>query len=240
MDNDVIKKRLIELMNINENDFISISDIKKKYLISEFKLSGLNKNSKDEDFVKLLNLNHISGIELIYKGKNIYVCKHNSSQMILNQLIRMKNTNPPTLLSLLKKLKPLKKKDYISTINLLIDKQLIKVSFKNDFSINSPTVYLHLLQEKKQSLNMDEDIHLFKKGYDFIGKGRGFVRIHRIREYLKWDRDRFDNVLKKLINDFIIELHGGDPSIMTKAEIDDSYVDPKTGLLFITVSWWSK
>lgn len=228
-------------MDKNAKDFISIADIKKQFSIADLRSVGLNKNSKNPDVVSSLKLNHIKGLEIINKGKIAYVCRHKPSQMILNQLLRMKHTGKnATLLDLFRKFAPLKKDDYIQTINQLIDDNLIKSSFKNNFSKSSPTVFLHLLQEKKLSINLDDDIQSFKKAYDFIGKGRGFVRIHRIREYLKWDRDRFETVLKKLTHDLIIELHGGDPSIMTEIEIENSYVDPRTGFLFITLTWWGK
>jgi len=241
MDNNTIKERLLALMDKNAKDFLSITDIKKGLSIADLKSVSLNRNSKNPDVINQLKLSSINGLELIYKGKSVYVCRHKPSQMILNLLLRMKHTNKKaSLLDLLRKITPLKKDVYIQNINKLIDDKLIKNSFKDTFSKSSPTVYLYLLKENKPAINLDDDILSFKKAYDFIGKGRGFVRIHRIREYLNWDRNRFDSVLKKLTHDLIIELHGGDPSIMTKAEIEDSYVDPRTGFLFITMTWWGK
>lgn len=78
----------------------------------------------------------------------------------------------------------------------------------------------------------------FRAAYDKIGNGRGFVRIHKIREQLNWSREQFEKVLKSLIHDLTIELHGGDPSIMSEQEIDDSYIDPRTNFLFITLTFW--
>ncbi|MCI0526980.1 MAG: hypothetical protein L0Y56_05930, partial [Nitrospira sp.] len=69
-----------------------------------------------------------------------------------------------------------------------------------------------------------------------VGKGRGFVRIHRIRELLNWTRERFDRVLMDLMADYIIELHGGDPSILTEQEIRNSFMD-ENGMLYITLTW---
>ncbi len=79
------------------------------------------------------------------------------------------------------------------------------------------------------------DEELFYEAYLAIGKGRDFVRIHRIRERLGWGEERFDGVLIDLARKFEIELHGGDPSSMTKEEIRGSYVDG-TGWLYIAVS----
>lgn len=79
----------------------------------------------------------------------------------------------------------------------------------------------------------------FKAAYNKVGKGQNFVRIHRIREYLNWDREHFDNTLKELMADYTIELHGGDPSIMTEKEIKNSFTD-EHGVLYINLTWWGE
>jgi hypothetical protein len=43
----------------------------------------------------------------------------------------------------------------------------------------------------------------------------------------------------ELMADYTIELHGGDPSIMTEQEIRDSYTD-ENGLLYINLTWWGE
>ncbi|KPA18560.1 hypothetical protein MHK_001222 [Candidatus Magnetomorum sp. HK-1] len=95
--------------------------------------------------------------------------------------------------------------------------------------------YIELNEDTPES-----KIKAFKAAYDKIGNGRGFVRIHKIRERLKWSQKEFEKVLKDLIHDLTIEVSGGDPSIMSEKEIEDSYIDPRTGFLFITLTWWGK
>jgi hypothetical protein len=68
------------------------------------------------------------------------------------------------------------------------------------------------------------------------GEGR-FVRIYRIRCKLNWSREKFDRVLTDLLADYAVEVHRGDPSILTEQEIKDSYKD-ENGTLYITLSWW--
>ncbi len=50
-------------------------------------------------------------------------------------------------------------------------------------------------------------------------QGRGFVRIHRLREHLGWPRERFDQSLQELWSAYIIKLHDGNASQMTEEEI---------------------
>ncbi len=81
------------------------------------------------------------------------------------------------------------------------------------------------------------DRRAFRAEYDRIGKGRGFVRIHRIRDFLNWPDAKFDRVLTGLMADGTVEIHQGDPSAMTEKEIRDSYTD-ETGTLYITLTFW--
>ena len=76
----------------------------------------------------------------------------------------------------------------------------------------------------------------FKAAYDEVGQGRDFVRIHRLRDILRWPRARFDQVLADLRADYTVELHGGDPSLLTPADVYDSFQDAH-GTLYITLSW---
>lgn len=75
----------------------------------------------------------------------------------------------------------------------------------------------------------------FKAAYATVGKGRSFVRIHRIREHLGWERSRFDRTLARLRKKRIIQIQGGNPSEMTDQEIKDSFTDVN-GMVFYTVS----
>jgi hypothetical protein len=76
----------------------------------------------------------------------------------------------------------------------------------------------------------------FYQAYLAVGHGRNFVRIHRLRSSLAWSRDRFDTVVRQLAAASVIELHEGDPSRMTAAEIADSYQEPG-GMLSLCMSW---
>lgn len=76
----------------------------------------------------------------------------------------------------------------------------------------------------------------WRAAYNAVGKGEGFVRLHRIREALGWSHEEFDRVLETLVAGYHVELHGGDPSRLSKAEVADSYQDAR-GTLYLTVSW---
>ena len=56
------------------------------------------------------------------------------------------------------------------------------------------------------------------------------------RDALPWPRERFDGVLRALLADYTVELHGGDPSVMTEEELRHSFTDAD-GTLYIALSW---
>lgn len=104
------------------------------------------------------------------------------------------------------------------------------------------------LEGKEERLSLDENPtpmstpearKQWRAAYHEVGKGRGFVRLHRIREVLGWPHDEFDRVLETLVSGYHVELHGGDPSTLSAAEVADSYQDSR-GTLYLTVSWRSK
>src|SRR5262249_36125153 len=79
----------------------------------------------------------------------------------------------------------------------------------------------------------------FQAAYNEVGHGRSFVRIHRLRDALPWSRERFERVLRALVADYTVELHGGDPSGMTAEELRQSFT-AADGTLYIALSWRGK
>ncbi len=65
----------------------------------------------------------------------------------------------------------------------------------------------------------------FREAFYALDKGRIFVRICDLRRELNWPREVFDEMLRKLRDEEIIQLHVGDDSLMTTDEINDCFVD---------------
>ncbi|MFQ5796444.1 MAG: hypothetical protein ACE5JP_15540 [Candidatus Bipolaricaulia bacterium] len=80
-----------------------------------------------------------------------------------------------------------------------------------------------------------DDHTALRRAYDAMGEGRGFVRIHRLREEPGWSRERFDRVLEELTSAYVIEPHGGDSSKMTEEEMRHTYQEG-SGTLYLTLS----
>ncbi|MBF0451790.1 MAG: hypothetical protein HQK75_13890, partial [Candidatus Magnetomorum sp.] len=111
----------------------------------------------------------------------------------------------------------------------LTPKHTLKLSLNKTFQESQ---ILNHVQENQN----DDDRTLMKRAYQDVCNGRIYVRIHEVRDYLKWSRDRFDRTLESLAGDFVIQLHYGDPSILTENELKNSYMDDE-GEICITLTW---
>ena len=63
-----------------------------------------------------------------------------------------------------------------------------------------------------------------------------FVRICDLRRRLGWPREVFDDMLRRLNDEEVIQLHAGDVSLMTREQVEDSFVD-ENGFMMGTMTW---
>jgi hypothetical protein len=174
--------------------------------------------------------------------KATYVGKNMSSEEMIAQII---DNHPDISLKLICQKIPLTRQHAIDTINMLIsagiilprlnDKMNVFFTLKDPAFAKSENIHAKI-KEHEKFYSDEREIAEFHNAYKSVGKGRNFVRIHRIRESLQWPEKTFDNVLTSLMKNYTVELHGGDPSTMSEKEIADSYKD-ENGRLFLTISW---
>ena len=82
---------------------------------------------------------------------------------------------------------------------------------------------------------LDRNQALFLSALDTVRGAKEAARIHLVRRYLGWDKKRFDEALTILRRYYCIDLHLGDPSIMSKEEVADCFIDVH-GTLYISMS----
>jgi len=131
---------------------------------------------------------------------------------------------------------PLSKRHYITALNDLLGTGTVVCTFKDN---HMPMLHLsssHAPAQDTAQASPEDDRLALHTAYNTVGHGRSFVRIHRLRDALPWPRERFDEVLRALLADYTVELHGGDPSVMTEEELRHSFTDAD-GTLYIALSW---
>ena len=77
---------------------------------------------------------------------------------------------------------------------------------------------------------------MFQTAFENLDRGRIFVRICNMRRELGWSEDRFDNLLRKLRSEGVIQLHAGDVSTMTEEDVNLSYTD-ENNFFYATMTW---
>ena len=76
----------------------------------------------------------------------------------------------------------------------------------------------------------------FREAFNESDKGRTFVRIFRMRRYLGWPREVFDNMVMNLLREGKIFVHPAEPTVLKPDEYDDSFRD-EFGDMNGTVTW---
>ena len=169
----------------------------------------------------------------VYHGPtSIYIGqKRSPAELILQRVQQHPGISPKQLgLGL-----PLSKRHYITALNNLLSTGTVVCTFKDNLM---PMLRLssHAPVQGTAQASTEDDHLVFHTAYNTVGHGRSFVRIHRLRDALAWPRARFDGVLRALLADYTVELHGGDPSVMTEEELRHSFTDAD-GTLYIALSW---
>lgn len=166
------------------------------------------------------------GRRTLYLGLNLRV-----DEVILHKLRQSTHLSSKQLQNQL----PYKNADFIAGLNKLLKEQ--KVTCELHSKTHAPRlVSLNQTPRKWNKQHTDNDEALFQAAFRTVGQGRQFVRIHEIRDFLSWPKDRFNSTLEKLKTALVIQLQGGDPKLLTKEELDKSYTDDK-GRLRIIVNW---
>jgi hypothetical protein len=183
----------------------------------------------------------------VYRGSRaIYIGqKHSPVELILHRVRQSPGISPKQLSLGL----PLPKHSAIAALNTLLEAGTIICTFKDThlpvlhMSRHTPgataSAQGEALPQDMVQANGGNEPAAFQTAYNEVGHGRSFVRIHRLRDALPWPRERFERVLRDLVADYTIELHGGDPSVMTAEELRQSFT-AADGTLYIALSWRGK
>ncbi len=185
----------------------------------------------------------------VYKGSRSTYIGHTLSpeDLILRRIEQKPGVSSKQLGTQL----PMAKKPYIVALNALLKSGAVVCTLREDHTPCLLLAATHIPLSETLSVAPGDvrmafkDAHdvapgdvrmAFKDAYDKVGQGRDFVRIHRLRDALGWSREHFDQVVLDLMADYTVELHGGDPSLLTAADLRDSFTAPH-GTLYITLSW---
>lgn len=239
MENNIIpdiEKQISDLLNKEKKDYLTATQIRNGLPASALKHFRLTKKSGTADVLKKLRPYFGNSLQEYQGPKYKYV----GYKMPLEKIILKKIRENPGMSSFkLKNSVPVINRIFVEHLHNLIKAGTIVLTLREKDHVPLLKV---TDEDKKTSEIIEEtldDQAAFKAAYDFVSKGRRLVYIHQVRKQLNWPHYHFDRVLADLRKECVIELHGGDPSVMDEKEIQDSFMDEK-GMLYISVSWRSK
>jgi hypothetical protein len=171
-------------------------------------------------------------LQVYYGPTSLYIGQKRSAAELILQRVRQHPGISPRQLGLGL---PLSQRTYLTVLNDLLGTGTVICTFKDN---HMPMLHLssHAPAQSTAQASVEDDHLAFHAAYTTIGHGRSFVRIHRLRDALPWPREQFDRVLRTLLTDYTVELHGGDPSVMTEEELRHSFTDAD-GTFYIALSW---
>jgi hypothetical protein len=169
----------------------------------------------------------------VYHGTtSVYIGQKYSATAFLVQQVQQRPGISPKQLGLRV---PLSKQAFVTALNTLLETGTVVCTFKDTYMPTLRIAHPAPPMAVPQS-HSGEDRAAFWRAYRQVGQGRSFVRIHRLRDALPWPRQQFERMLEALAADYTIELHGGDPSVMTTEELRQSFTTAD-GTLYIALSW---
>jgi hypothetical protein len=227
-----IEKDIIRVLHQRGKDYLTVRQIIASLSTRVRQQLRLTTRQTTADLVKKITPLLGEGLQ-VYRGPtSTYIGQRRSpAELILHRVQQRPGISPKQLgMSL-----PLSKHNYLTALNALLGTGTVICTFKDNHMPMLRLSSTTLAKDTAQVSGEDDRAALYA-AYQAIGQGRSFVRIHRLRDALPWPRARFERVLRELLGDYTVELHGGDPSMMTEAELRDSFSDAD-GTMYIALSW---
>ena len=227
-----IEKDIIRVLHQRGKDYLTVRQIIASLSTRVRQQLSLTTLHTTADLLKKITT--LLGEQLqVYRGPtSTYIGQRRSpAELILHRVQQRPGISPKQLgMSL-----PLSKRNYLTALNALLGTGTVICTFKDN---HMPMLHLssNTLTKDMAQASGEDDRSALHAAYQAIGQGRSFVRIHRLSDALPWPRARFERLLRELLADYTVELHGGDPSVMTEAELRDSFTDAD-GTLYIALSW---
>ena len=224
---------ILDLLHKRQRDYLTVKQVVAGLPAAQRRRLALTASQSTTTLLGKLAPHLGQGLQVYKRGRSSYIGRHLSPEdLILRRIEQRPGVSSKQLGAQL----PMAKAPYIAALNGLLTSGAVVCTLREN---HTPCL---VLAEARQPASEPaaaappEPRAAFKHTYDQVGQGGDFVRIHRLREAIGWPREQFDQALMTLMADYTVELHGGDPSILTAAELRDSFTDAH-GALYITMSW---
>lgn len=186
------------------------------------KLGFMKKNMPVKNIMKIIEPLIEDRFIFSKKGSVQYILVPcDPSEFVINSLSHDKPMSPKVIAKTL----PFSKQDFINMLNELEEAGKIRIILNENFE---PRIILSDIHERHEEITRESTSsggytrERFKAAFDELERGQTFVNIPELRKKLAWPHDVFDEMLRKLRDEGIVQLHKTDLTIF---EPEDFFYD---------------
>ncbi|GAB0057903.1 hypothetical protein SIID45300_02237 [Candidatus Magnetaquicoccaceae bacterium FCR-1] len=244
--NPQIVQRIADRLQARDKRFVSRNEFFKVIGAALARSLGVSPSDSVTALSVALQSHCGDAFRVVQGGRTLYVALNLPDEDFLLDKARRLTTFTPAQLALNL---PMPKARVAPALTRLLESgQILCIGLKADFTpilrfsgsgkpSNSVAVVTSQVLDDQSALSqLSDDETALHRAFLEIGQGRNFVAIHRLRAHLGWERQRFDQTLLRLQSAERILLNMGDPTRLTRTELEGAYLD-RNGMRYLTLNW---
>ena len=223
---------LLEVLRLSGKDFMTLSAMREAMGSQLRKRLGLTgKKLRAPNLKKIFEPHLDETLEIRTNGRYTYLVVVRNPEDLIADFVR---EHPGRMAGGLATSLPFKKVDFLSLLNGLLKKTRLYAVLKDDYKAR-----FFVSEEPGGRVGADtfdkrrEQLH---SAFRELDRGSTFVRICDLRRRLGWPRAVFDDMLRRLRDEEVVQLHAGDVTLMTPEQVEDGFVD-ENGFRMGTMTW---
>ena len=231
---------LLEVLRLSGKDFMTLSAMREAMSAQLRKRLGLTGKKLTAPSLKKIFESHLDEtLDIRTNGRYTYLVVVRNPEDLIVDFVR---EHPGRMAGGLATSLPFKKADFLSLLNGLLKKARLYAVLKDDYKARFfVSEGLGMLRAENSTLPAEDDTFDGRReqlhtAFRELDRGSTFVRICDLRRRLGWPRAVFDDMLRRLNDEEVIQLHAGDVSLMTREQVEDSFVD-ENGFMMGTMTW---
>ena len=239
-----VAEELRKVLRANEKRFMTLPAVKEKLSSQLRKHLGMTGRRLTAPSLKKILEPHLDEtLEIRTNGRYTYLVVVGDPEDLIADFIEK---NPGKLAGGLSASLPFRKAEFLSLLNTLMKEGRLYAVLKDDyrarFFVSEGPGAAARAGGKAESPTppledtFDERREQFHAAFRELDRGSIFVRICDLRRRMGWPREVFDDMLRRLRDDEVVQLHAGDVTLMTPEQVEDGFVD-ENGFRMGTMTW---
>ena len=227
-----VAEELRKVLRANEKRFMTLPAVREKLSSQLRKHLGMTgRRLKAPSLKKILEPHLDDTLEIRTNGRYTYLVTVGDPGDLIADFIEKK---PGKLAGGLAASLPFRKAEFLNLLNGLMKEGRLYAVLKEDYKAR-----FFVSEEPGGRVGADtfdkrrEQLH---SAFRELDRGSTFVRICDLRRRMGWPREVFDDMLRRLRDDEVVQLHAGDVTLMTPEQVEDGFVD-ENGFRMGTMTW---